>query len=201
MSKMLDVIMAGVISGIAAFTTSKIGIGGTVLGAVLGAMLYQFLSHFIKEPLESVKIKKIEARVVYIIPLIIIMAIEIIYILSAVYWKSEQIFYFLENATDWNLFRLIGIGLILMGTYPLLISENIKRSYSYITLSAGVVVLLKGLLDANLSLVDLYAPIFVEFGFIISLGVLTALLYVILSVIQESVVINRDEVEKGSRIS
>jgi|GEM_PF-5676564 len=84
MSKMLDVIMACLISGIAAFTTSKMGIEG--LRAVSGAMLYQFM-------------------------------------------------------------------------------------------------------DANLSLVDLYAPLFAEFGFIISRGVLTALLYAILSVIQESVVI------------
>ena len=107
MSKMLDVMMAGVISGIVAFTTSKMGIAGTVLGAVLGAMLFQFMSHFVKEPLENVNTKKIETRIVYAIPLIIIMVIEIIYIFAAVYWKPEQIFYFLENATDWNLFKSI----------------------------------------------------------------------------------------------
>ena len=197
MSKMLDVMMAGVISGIVAFTTSKMGIAGTVLGAVLGAMLFQFMSHFVKEPLENVNTKKIETRVVYTIPLIIIMIIEIIYIFAAVYWKPEQLFYFLENATDWNLFRSIGIGLILMGIYPVLISENIKRSYGYIILSVGIVMLLKGLLDTNLSLVELYAPLFTQFGFIISLGVIAALLYVTISIIQESVLINREKVGKS----
>jgi hypothetical protein len=124
--------------------------------------------------------------------------IEIIYIFAAVYWKPEQIFYFLENATDWNLFRSIGIGLIIMGIYPILISENIKRSYGYIILSVGIVILLKGLLDTNLSLVELYTPLFVQFGFIISLGIVASLLYVILSIIQESVIINREEVEESS---
>ena len=151
MSKMLDVIMAGVISGIVAFTTSKIGIAGTVLGAVLGAMLYQFMSHYVKEPLGNVKTRKIETRVVYAIPLILILAIEIIYIFSAVYWKPEQIFYYLENVTDWNLFRSIGIGLICMGIYPLLISENIKQSYGYVILSVGIIILLNGFVDANIS--------------------------------------------------
>ena len=198
MSKMLDVIMAGVISGIVAFTTSKMGIAGTVLGAVLGAMLYQFMSHYIKEPLGNVKTRKIETRVVYAIPLILILAIEIIYIFSAVYWKPEQIFYYLENVTDWNLFRTIGIGLICMGIYPILISENIKQSYGYIILSVGIIMLLNGFIDANISLVELYAHLFAEFGFIISLGVITALLYVIISIIQESIIINREEIVESS---
>lgn len=197
MSKMLDIIMAGVISGIVAYTTSKMGVSGTVIGAVLGAMLYQLMSHFVKEPIGNVKTKKIETRIVYTIPLMIILAIEVIYILAAVYGKPEQIFYSLENATDWNLFRTIGIGLILLGIYPILISENIKKLYGYIILLVGVVLLLKGLVDANLSLVDLYTPIFTQFGFLISLGVVAALLYVIISVIQESVTINREELEES----
>ncbi len=197
MSKMLDVMMAGVMAGIVAFTTSKMGIAGTVIGAVLGSMLYQFMSHFIKEPIENVNTRKIETRIFYAIPLIIILLIEIIYIFAGVYWKTEQIFYFLENATDWNLFRSIGIGLIIMGAYPI-ISNNIKNSYGYIVLSVGVVILLKGLLDTNSALVELYTPLFTQFGFIISLGVVAALLYVIISIVQESVTINREGIEEKS---
>jgi hypothetical protein len=198
MSKMLDVVMAGVISGIVAFTTSKIGIAGTVLGAVLGAMLYQIMSHYVKEPLENahnkknIQIKGIETRIVYIIPLIIIIIIEIIYIFSSLYVEPEQIFYYLENATDWTLFRSIGIGLICMGIYPLLISENIKRSYGYIILTVGIIKLLNGFVDTNSSFVELYAPLFIEFGMIISLVVIAALSYVSLSIIQESININRE---------
>lgn len=191
MSKMLDIIMAGVIAGIVAFTTSKIGIGGTVIGAVIGAMLYQLMSHYVKGSLESVKTKKIETRIVYTIPLMIIVAIELIYLFSSVYWKPEQIFYFLENATGWTLFRSIGIGLIVMGIYPILQSENIKRSYGYIILSVGIIKLLNGFVDMHSPLVKLYENIFAEFGLVISLMVIGALLYVSISIIQESIVINR----------
>ncbi|HIH62141.1 MAG TPA: hypothetical protein HA298_05640, partial [Methanobacteriales archaeon] len=55
MSKAFDIIMAGLISGIVAFTTQKLGVGGTALGAVLGSMLYQLLSHYLREPLGNVK--------------------------------------------------------------------------------------------------------------------------------------------------
>lgn len=193
MSKMLDIVMAGVIAGIVAFTTSKIGIGGTVIGAVMGAMLYQFMSHYVKEPLGNVNTKKIETKLVYALPLIIIVAIEIIYIFSAVYWKPEQIFYYLENATGWTLFRSIGLGLIIMGIYPLLQSENIKRSYGYIILSVGMVKLLNGFVDMHSPFVKLYENIFADFGLIISLAVVAALSYVILSIIQESVEISHEK--------
>jgi hypothetical protein len=192
MSKMLDVIMAGVISGIVAFTTSQIGIGGTIIGAVIGAMLYQFISHFVKEPLKGVNTKKIETKIVYVFPLIIIVAVEIIYLFSAVYWKPEQIFHYLENATGWSLFRTIGLGLIIMGIYPLLQSENIKRSYGYIILSVGIIKLLNGFVDIHSPFVKLYANLFADFGLIISLAVIAALSYVILSIIQESVEVSRE---------
>ena len=226
MSKMLDIIMAGVISGIVALTTTKLGIGGTVIGAVIGAMLYQVMSHFIKEPLENAHTKKnvhtrdvhtrnvhtksvntkkientrksvntnrIETRIVYVFPLIIIVAVELIYLFSSVYWKPDQIFHSLEQATDGTLFRTIGLGLLIMGIYPIIQSENIKRSYGYIILSVGIVKLLNGFVDANSPFVKLYANLFADFGLIISLAVIAALSYVILSIIQESILISREK--------
>jgi hypothetical protein len=185
--------MAGVIAGIVAYTTSKIGIGGTVIGAVLGAMLFQILSHFVKEPLKRVKTQKIETRIVYIFPLIIILTIEIIFTLSGLYATPQQIFYILEGATGWNLFRTIGIGLIIMGIYPIIESEYIKSSYGYILLFLGIIKLLQGFGDIKSTLTASYSIIFVEYGLIISLIVIAALLYVIISIIRESVTIIYEE--------
>ncbi|MEN6292175.1 MAG: hypothetical protein ABFD07_09225 [Methanobacterium sp.] len=217
MSKMLDVIMAGVISGIVALTTTKLGVGGTVIGAVIGAMLYQVMSHFIKEPLEnvntrkkvhtrenvhtrnnvninrSVNTQKIETKIVYVFPLIIIVAVELIYLFSSVYWKPDQIFNYLEHVTDGTLFRTIGLGLLIMGIYPIIQSENIKRSYGYIILSVGIIKLLNGFVDTHSPFVKLYANLFADFGLVISLAVIAALSYVILSIIQESIVISREK--------
>ena len=193
MSKMLDVIMAGVISGIVAITTSKMGVGGTVIGATLGAMLYQVMSHFIKEPLEGVNTKRIETKIVYVFPLIVIVVVELIYLFSSVYWKPEQIFHYLESATDGTLFRTIGLGLLIMGIYPIIQSENIKRSYGYIILSVGIIKLLNGFVDMHSPFVKLYANLFADFGLVISLAVIAALSYVILSIVQESIVISHEK--------
>lgn len=189
MSKTLDIIMAGVISGMVAFTTSKLGIGGTVLGAVLGSILYQIISHFVKEPLGRIKTQKIETRIVYIFPLIIIVVIEIIYAFSFLHWKPQKIFYWLEGATGWNLFRSIGIGLLCMGLYPIIQPEHIKRSYGYIILAVGMIKLLYGFVDMISPIANLYSIIYSKSAIVISLIVVVALLFVIISIIRESVMI------------
>ncbi len=196
MSKALDIMMAGIISGIVAYTTSKLGIGGTIIGAVLGSMLYQLMSHFFREPLGKVQTQKIEARIVYVLPLVLILAIEIIYLLVPLYWKSEQIFYYLEGATGWNLFRSIGFGLLLMGIYPILQPENIKRIYGYIVSALGVVVLLRGFVDANSPLVTVYSGFFNQFDSFISIMVIIGLVYVIFSIARESITILHEKDDK-----
>lgn len=189
MTKAFDILMAGVISGIVAFTTSKLGVGGTVMGAVLGSMLYQLLSHYFREPLKNVKTERVESRAVFAIPLLIIVIIEFIYLLGNFQWRPQQIFYLLEEATSWNLFRSIGVGLMVMGIYPLLQPETIKKSYGYVLLLMGFIVLLRGLVDVNSPLVTVYRAIFYEFDVLITFTVILGLIYMIISIFRESVVI------------
>lgn len=198
MSKTLDILMAGVISGIVAYTTSTLGIAGTVIGAVIGSMLYQFMTHIFKEPLEDVKPQKIEpkvvSKIVYLFPLVVIVAVEIIYLLSSVYGKSEHIFYILEQATGGNLFRSIGFGLLIMGIYPFVEPKNIKKEYGYILLGVGAIKLLGGFADVNTPITDLYSMIYSESGLLISLLVIGALCYVVLSIAEDCIdTINKDK--------
>jgi len=181
--------MAGVIGGIVAYTTAKLGIGGTILGAVIGSMLYQLISHVIKEPVGSVKTKKVEREIFFVFPLVIILGIEVIYLLSDLYHRPEQIFFALESVTGDNLFKFMGVGLIIMGLYPLIQPNSIKKLYGYILLSIGVVKLLVGFVDINSPLVLLYAPLFNQLNEIISAIVIAALAYVIISITRESVTI------------
>jgi len=189
LTKAFDILMAGVISGIVAFTTSKLGVGGTVMGAVLGSMLYQLLSHYFREPLKNVKTERVESRAVFAIPLLIIVIIEFIYLLGNFQWRPQQIFYLLEEATSWNLFRSIGVGLMVMGIYPLLQPETIKKSYGHVLLIMGFIVLLRGLVDVNSPLVTVYRAIFYEFDVLITFTVILGLIYMIISIFRESVVI------------
>ena len=195
MSKTLDVVMAGIIAGIVAYATSILGIGGTVIGAVLGAILYQIMSHLFKAPLEGIRTQNVEARIVYTIPLILIVAIEILFVFALLYIKPGNFFYILENATENNLFRSIGVGLIIMGLYPIIQPENIKKLYGYIIIIVGIIVLLGGFADFNTPITDLYSVIFSELGIIISLMVIAALSYVIIAITKESVTIINDKNE------
>lgn len=187
MSKTLDVVIAGIIAGIVAYATAILGIGGTVIGAVLGAILYQVMSHIFKEPLEKIETQNFEAKIVYVLPLILIVIVEVLYIFAMYYLKPGTVFYQLEAATNHNLFRSIGVGLIIMGLYPLIQGEYIKKSYGYIILVVGIIVLLGGFADFNTPLTDLYSVIYSEMGTIISFMVIAAISYVVLAIISEAV--------------
>lgn len=192
MSKALDVVTAGIIAGIVAYATAMLGIGGTVIGAVLGAISYQVMSHLFKEPLEKIETQNFEAKIVYVLPLILIVGVEVLHIFAVLYLKPGSIFYQLEDATNHNLFRSIGAGLIIMGLYPLIQQDYIKKSYGYIILVVGIIVLLGGFADFNTPITDLYSVIYAEMGIIISLMVIAAISYVTLAISYEAVKIYYD---------
>ena len=186
MSKTLDVVTAGIIAGIVAYATAILGLGGTVIGSVLGAILYQVMSHIFKEPLEKIETRNFEARIVYVLPLILIVIVEVLYIFAMLYLNPGNYFYKLENVTNHNLFRSIGVGLIIMGLYPIIQQEYIKKSYGYVILIVGLIVLLGGFADFNTPITDLYSFIYEELGLIISLMVIAAISYVTLKITQEA---------------
>lgn len=187
MSKTLDVLMAGLIAGIVAYTTSQLGIGGTVLGAVLGSMLYQLMSNVLKDPVGNVRTQTVEREIFYVFPLVIILVVEVIYLLSSIYHSPEQIFFTLESATGNNLFKLMGVGLIVMGLYPVIQPQKINKIYGYILLVIGVTKLLVGFVDVNTPVVQLYASLYYHVNEIVSLAVIAAIGYVIVAIARESI--------------
>ena len=198
MSKSLDILMAGLIAGLVAYTTSILGIGGTVIGAVLGSMLYQFITNFVKEPVGNVKTQKLEREIFYIFPLVIILAIEVIYLFAQIYNRPEQIIFTLEAATGNNLFKFMGIGLIIMGIYPIIQPERINKLYGYILLVVGVIKLLVGFVDVNTPIVNLYAPLYFQINEVVSLAVIAAISFVVIAIGRESIqlYIEKEDEEK-----
>lgn len=178
--------MAGIISGIVAITTTFLGITGTVIGSVAASMLYQFFSHYFKEPLENMQTKKMEAQLVYAFPLIIILIIEVIYIISG-YSNNWDIFLLLEQVTSGSLFRICGIGLIIMGAYPLIDSKYVKKSYGLVVLLAGIMVTFKGFMDINFPMDEFYILVdfFRQFDHIIAVTVVIILSYVLIRFIKD----------------
>lgn len=201
MSKKYEILMAGLISGIVAITTTFLGITGTVIGSVAASMLYQFFSHYFKEPLENMQTKRMEAQLVYAFPLIIILIIEIIYIISG-YSNNWDIFYLLEQVTSGSLFRICGIGLIIMGVYPLIDSKYVKKSYGAVILLAGLLVTFKGFLDIELPIDGFYTMVdlFRQFDHIFAVFVVIILSYVLIRLIKDIYMSIMDDKEKEKAI-
>lgn len=196
--------MAGVISGIVAYTTSQLGVAGTVIGAVIGSMLYQLMNHFFRKPIDNVdsfRTQKMESSIFYVFPLILILGIEVIYLLASFYNSPGLIFQSLETATGWNLFRTIGIGLLIMSVYPLLEPDRIDRKYGLIVMAVGLVKLMAGFVDFQSPIVSLYLPLFQQFNELISIVLIAALLYVVVSIIHDSMPVKseKDEEEHESK--
>lgn len=196
MAKGIEIIIAGIIAGIVAYTTSILGIKGTVLGAVITSILIELLSNFFKEPFEKTSTRKNYVKITYLLPLFLIGLIEIIYLLIDSSFKSYKLFYLLEDMASGNLFRIMGLSLIVMGVYPIVQSKDIKRDYGLIIAILGIILLLRGFVDADYFLVSLYAPLFVEYDFIISLVIISGISYVIFKVLNEVFKTKTDEISK-----
>ncbi|KZX12575.1 hypothetical protein [Methanobrevibacter filiformis] len=186
MGRNFDILMAGIISGIVAITTTYLGLGGTVIGAVLGSMIYQICAQYLKEPLEKSYWRKIENNLVYIIPLILIIVIEIIFAISILKPDTTQ-FVYLEEITNWTLFRAMGIGLCIMGIYPIIQPRKINKKYGVIIFSLGIILVLRGMIDSGWSIVELYSQLFVEFDFIIAIIIIIVLMYISLDLFRNSI--------------
>lgn len=201
MVKHFNVIMAGLISGIVALFTSWLGISGTVIGSVLSSFLYQFFSSYSAEKYEerleegrsfSQAISNqsyqpnIGSEIVYVFPIVVIAIIEVICVLSALHYRFDMLFDLLEAAVSNNLFRLMGLGLIALGVYPLIRDTNIEKINGKILLVLGIFLLLRGLIDISDITLKLYYMVFQRFDFIFSVIVVLGLVFVIFNVLRNS---------------
>lgn len=186
--KHFNVIMAGFIGGTVALFTSVLGVSGTIIGSVLSSFLYQLLSSYSEEKIDagSLRKPKLANEIVYIFPLVVIGIIELIFLLSALHYRFDMIFDFLESAVANNLFRLMGIGLIILGAYPYFNSNNIDKRNGTVVLIVGVLLLLRGLMDISSITSKIFYAVFAPFDSLFALVVIVLLALVILNIIISS---------------
>ena len=177
--------MAAFISGTVALFTSVLGVSGTIIGSVLSSFLYQLLSGYSEEKLEEGAIRKpkLANEIVYIFPLVVIGILELIFLFSALHYRFDMLFDILESAVDNNLFRLMGIGLIILGAYPYFDSNNIDKRNGTVVLIIGVLLLLRGLVDISDVTYKAFQTLFADFDMLFALFVIVALALVILNII------------------
>ena len=185
MVKHFNVWMAGLISGIVALFTSYLGVSGTIIGSVLSSFLYQLLSSYSAEKYDEGAIKDLNLanEIVYIFPLVVIGIIELIFLLSALNYRFDMLFDILEYAVADNLFRLMGVGLIILGAYPFYNSKYIDKRNGLVVLIVGVLLLLRGLMDISEITMKIFYMVFAPFDMIFALFVIITLALVIINIL------------------
>ena len=167
--KHFHIIMAAFISGTVALFTSVLGVSGTIIGSVLSSFLYQLLSGYSEEKLEF--------------PLVVIGIFELIFVCSALHYRFDMLFDMLEAAVNNNLFRLMGLGLILLGAYPFFDSNNIDRRNGTFVIFLGILLFLRGLVDITDTTSMIFHTIFAQFDLLFAIFVVIGLALVIANIL------------------
>ena len=175
MVKHFNVIMAGVISGIVALFTSYLGISGTIIGSVISS----FLNISIKKP-------NFSGEIVYVFPIVVIILIELLFILTDLHYSFAKAFNLLEMATDNNLFRVMGIALVVLGIYPLLGTNDIDKKNGYVLFIIGFLVFLRGIGDMTSIFYILYDRIISVLDPFFALFVVIVLTAVVINILKST---------------
>lgn len=197
MVKHFNVIMAGVISGIVALFTSYLGISGTIIGSVISSFLYQLLSSYSQEKYEeydvgdgassrnlSIQKPNLANEVVYVFPIVVIILIELLFVLTDLHYSFAKAFNLLEMATANNLFRVMGIALIVLGIYPFHGSNDIDKKNGYLLVIIGFLVFLRGIGDLTSIFYILYDRVVSVVDPFFALFVVIALTAVVINILK-----------------
>ena len=119
------IILVGFISAFVALLTSFLGVTGTIIGSVISSMLYNMLSEALEKPLENATFStNFEWEIAYIFPLAVIALIQLILILALLaewgFMPSTflNVYLSIQQIADNNLYRVLGLGLIVISVYP-----------------------------------------------------------------------------------
>lgn len=210
MVKHFNIIMAGVISGIVALFTSVLGVSGTIIGSVLSSFLYQLLSTYYEEKTQDLDLSKVKSmrksrnksikensvrnieeelklhRIVFIFPVVVILLIECLFCLTFAHYGFLKIFNLLESLTDQNLFRVMGLALIVVSFYPFIKPKVVKRSIGSYLFIIGALLLIRGLVDRFNILNKIFYLVFDRIDLLCGIIIIIALLIIVIKVLKDT---------------
>lgn len=194
------IVLVAFISGFVAITTAFLGVTGTIIGSVLSSVLYNVLSEILEKPVTERKFSfNFEYEIAYVFPLIVISIIQLLLLTAFLaqwgYLPGTFLNAYLQiqGVVDNNLYRILGVALLVMGVYPFIIKPNIvKKEYGCIVVFIGVIFLARGFVDAHLSLTNLYGKIFEYFDFPIEIFAFLLLVFVIILILNNASQFNKD---------
>lgn len=193
--------LLGFSSALLVVLTSVLGVEGTVIGSLITSVLYNTLSQMLDEPLSKPSINRtFEWEVAYIFPLIVIALIQLLLIFAIL---SEagflpttflNAFLSLQSMTNYNLYRILGISMLIISVYPIIVKPDIiKKSDGAIIAFVGLIFLARGFVDLNNSLTNVYDIVFQMFDFPIAVVALILIIFVIYRILHSARDSNNEE--------
>ena len=185
------IILVGFISAFVALLTTWLGVTGTVIGSVISSMLYNMLSEALEKPVQNATFSTdFEWEIAYIFPLVVISLIQLLLIFAMLSeWgvlPSHFLNFYLsiQHLTDNNLYKILGIGLLIISAYPLVLKPDIiKKYHGAIIAFVGLIFLARGFVDIDNAITDVYDGLFANFDFPIAVLALVLLVYVIIKIL------------------
>ncbi len=188
------IILVGCISAFVAITTALLGVAGTIIGSVLSSVLYNVLSEALEKPVENAKIStNFEWDIAYVFPLIVILLIQLMLILA---FLSEwgllpkiflNIYLSIQGVASNNLYRILGLSLVVMCAYPFVIKRNyVKRFDGIVILFVGLLFLARGFSDMGNSVSQVFRLVYSYVDFPIALIAFLLLVYVVHSILSSA---------------
>lgn len=125
------------------------------------------------------------SKVAFVFPIVVVILVEFLFCLTDFNYNFVKLFNILEVATSQNLFRVMGVAIILLGIYPFFKSAHIKKINGTLLFISGVLLLLRGFIDFHPLLLKIYYNFLSPFDSLLAVVIILLLLCVVINVLRE----------------
>lgn len=188
-------VLVGFISAFVAILTSVMGVAGTIIGSVISSVLYNMLTEAVdQKPISKHTFSSdFEWDIAYVFPLVVIALIQLLLIfallaeLGILPHTFLNVYLSLQDVANNNLYRLLGIALIIISAYPLVLKPDfVKKEHGLIIAGVGLVFLARGFVDLGNRITDIYDGVFAHFDLPIAIIAFILLVFVIVRILNSS---------------
>lgn len=186
--------LVGFISAFVAVLTSVMGVAGTIIGSVISSVLYNMLTEALDKPVSKATFSTdFEWDIAYVFPLVVIALIQLLLIfallaeLGILPHTFLNVYLSLQDVANNNLYRLLGVALIIISAYPLVLKpEFVKKEHGIIIAGVGLVFLARGFVDLGNSITNIYDGVFTHFDLPIAIIAFILLVFVIIRILNSA---------------
>lgn len=186
------IILVGFISAFVAVLTSVMGVTGTIIGSVISSVLYNMLTEALDEPVGKATFStNFEWDIAYIFPIAVIALIQLLLIFALLAESGLfpttflNVYLSLQSIANNNLYRILGIALIVISVYPLILKpHHVKKEHGIILAFVGLVFLARGFVDLGNVVTNIYDGIFRVFDLPIAIIAFVLLVFVIVRILE-----------------